>query len=91
MELNARIPEGYVEEKWENHLEHINLVGPNNRPKYDIIVVGSGLAGASAASSAAPAAPGASAASAAQKPRRAAGGGGAPAAGSGPRLGVSKH
>ncbi len=51
MELNARIPDGYVEEKWENHLEHINLVGPNNRPKYDIIVVGSGLAGASAASS----------------------------------------
>ncbi|MDG2201432.1 MAG: fumarate reductase/succinate dehydrogenase flavoprotein subunit [Phycisphaerales bacterium] len=51
MELNARIPEGPVDEKWERHLEHIKLVGPNNRPKYDVIVVGTGLAGASAASS----------------------------------------
>jgi len=51
MELNARIPDGPVDEKWERHLEHIKLVGPNNRPKYDVIVVGTGLAGASAAAS----------------------------------------
>lgn len=51
MELNARIPEGAVQDKWDHHLEHINLVGPNNRPQYDVIVVGSGLAGASAAAS----------------------------------------
>ena len=51
MELNAQIPEGPVDEKWERHLEHIKLVGPNNRPKYDVIVVGTGLAGASAGSS----------------------------------------
>ncbi|MCH2135852.1 MAG: fumarate reductase/succinate dehydrogenase flavoprotein subunit [Phycisphaerales bacterium] len=51
MNLDARIPDGPVQEKWSRHLEHAKLVGPNNRPKYDIIVVGSGLAGASAASS----------------------------------------
>ena len=51
MELNARIPDGPVQEKWERHLEHIKLVGPNNRPKYDVIVVGTGLAGGSAAAS----------------------------------------
>ena len=51
MELNARIPEGPIDEKWVHHLEHIKLVGPNNRRKYDIIVVGTGLAGAAAASS----------------------------------------
>ncbi len=36
---------------WETHREHLRLVGPRNRPKYRIIVVGTGLAGASAASS----------------------------------------
>jgi succinate dehydrogenase / fumarate reductase flavoprotein subunit len=51
MNLDAHIPEGPVPEKWERHLEHVKLVGPNNRPKYDIIVVGSGLAGGSAAAS----------------------------------------
>jgi succinate dehydrogenase / fumarate reductase flavoprotein subunit len=51
VELNAHIPDGPVPEKWERHLEHIKLVGPNNRPKYDIIVVGTGLAGGSAAAS----------------------------------------
>jgi len=51
MEFNANIPDGPIEQKWESHLEHIKLVGPNNRPKYDVIVIGSGLAGASAASS----------------------------------------
>ncbi|HCA38561.1 MAG TPA: fumarate reductase/succinate dehydrogenase flavoprotein subunit, partial [Phycisphaerales bacterium] len=51
MELDARIPDGPIDHKWDHHLEHIKLVGPNNRRKYDIIVVGAGLAGASAAAS----------------------------------------
>ncbi len=51
MQLDAKIPEGPIEEKWSSHLEQIRLVGPRNRPHYRIIVVGSGLAGASAASS----------------------------------------
>ena len=51
IEFDSQIPSGPLEDKWENHLEHVNLVGPRNRPTYDIIVVGTGLAGASAASS----------------------------------------
>ncbi len=51
MELDARIPPGAIEDKWETHLEHIRLVGPRNRPRYTIIVVGTGLAGAAAAPS----------------------------------------
>jgi len=51
MDLNARIPDGPIESKWENHVNHIRLVGPRNRPHYRVIVVGTGLAGASAASS----------------------------------------
>lgn len=51
MRLDAKIPEGPIEEKWETHCEHLRLVGPRNRPNYRVIVVGTGLAGASAASS----------------------------------------
>ncbi|TNF95108.1 MAG: fumarate reductase/succinate dehydrogenase flavoprotein subunit [Gammaproteobacteria bacterium] len=51
MLLDARIPPGPIEEKWAAHQEHIQLVGPRNRPDYRVIVVGTGLAGASAASS----------------------------------------
>ena len=51
MELNSKIPNVPIQEAWRTHLDSINLVGPKNRPKYDIIVVGSGLAGASAAAS----------------------------------------
>jgi len=51
MNYDAKIPEGPIDEKWEKHLEHVKLVGPNNRRTYNIIVVGTGLAGASAASS----------------------------------------
>ena len=51
MEFNSCIPDGPLEDKWDTHLEHVNLVGPRNRPSYDVIVVGTGLAGASAASS----------------------------------------
>lgn len=49
MKLDAKIPSGPLSEKWENHLKSIKLVAPNNRRKYEIIVVGSGLAGGSAA------------------------------------------
>ena len=49
MKLDARIPTGPIEQKWEEHLDGLRLVGPRNRPRYRLIVVGSGLAGASAA------------------------------------------
>lgn len=51
MNLNAQIPEGPIEEKWANYKFNAKLVNPTNRRKYRIIVVGSGLAGASAAAS----------------------------------------
>ncbi len=51
MELESKIPPGPIEFKWQAHLDHIRLVGPRNRPHYKVIVVGTGLAGASAASS----------------------------------------
>jgi succinate dehydrogenase / fumarate reductase flavoprotein subunit len=47
--LNARIPPGPLAQKWTNHKDHARLVAPNNRRKFEIIVVGSGLAGGSAA------------------------------------------
>ncbi|PIE72885.1 MAG: succinate dehydrogenase flavoprotein subunit [Deltaproteobacteria bacterium] len=49
MELNARIPEGSLEKKWDNHRFSNKLVNPANRRKYSAIVVGTGLAGGSAA------------------------------------------
>ena len=49
--LNSKIPEGAVAEKWTNYKAHQNLVNPANKRKLDIIVVGTGLAGASAAAS----------------------------------------
>ncbi len=49
--LNARIPEGRLEDKWQNFLDSCKLVNPNNKRKHTIIVVGTGLAGASAAAS----------------------------------------
>lgn len=51
MKLDSKIPEGYISEKWTKYKDHLKLVAPNNRPKIDIIVVGTGLAGASAAAS----------------------------------------
>lgn len=51
MELNARIPDGPLEQKWEKHTFDLKLVNPNNKRKYRILVVGSGLAGGSAAAS----------------------------------------
>jgi succinate dehydrogenase / fumarate reductase, flavoprotein subunit len=47
--LDAKVPSGPLEKKWDKHRGESKLVAPNNRPKFDIIVVGSGLAGASAA------------------------------------------
>jgi succinate dehydrogenase / fumarate reductase flavoprotein subunit len=49
MELNAKVPEGPIGDKWENHQFAMKLVNPANRRKYDVIVVGSGLAGGAAA------------------------------------------
>ena len=51
MELHAKVPSGPLEHKWEKHRFDMKLVSPTNKRKYRIIVVGSGLAGASAAAS----------------------------------------
>ena len=51
MELNSNIPDGPIEKKWETHKFNLKLVNPANKRKYKIIVVGTGLAGASAAAS----------------------------------------
>ena len=51
MSLDSKIPEGPLAEKWSKHKFNIKLVNPANKRKYDIIVVGTGLAGASAAAS----------------------------------------
>jgi succinate dehydrogenase / fumarate reductase flavoprotein subunit len=51
MELNARIPDGPIEKKWDRHRFEMKLVNPANKRKFTVIVVGSGLAGASAAAS----------------------------------------
>lgn len=48
---DSKIPDGPLEEKWNNHKQNIKLVAPNNKRKYTVIVVGTGLAGASAAAS----------------------------------------
>ena len=48
MELNSKIPPGPLAEKWDQHQFDIKLVNPANKRKYSVIVVGSGLAGASA-------------------------------------------
>ena len=47
--LDAKIPPGPLAQKWRSHRDHMRLVNPNNRRKFDVIVVGSGLAGGSAA------------------------------------------
>ncbi len=51
MQLDANIPVGPIDQKWDRHRFEMKLVNPANKRKYDIIVVGSGLAGASAAAS----------------------------------------
>ena len=49
MELNARIPDGPLSGKWDKARFEYKLVNPNNKRKFDVIIVGAGLAGASAA------------------------------------------
>jgi succinate dehydrogenase / fumarate reductase flavoprotein subunit len=49
MKLDAKIPSGPLAEKWSKHRNNIKLVNPANKRKFDVIVVGSGLAGGSAA------------------------------------------
>jgi succinate dehydrogenase / fumarate reductase, flavoprotein subunit len=49
--LDSKVPSGPLEKKWEKHQFESKLINPANRRKYEIIVVGSGLAGASAAAS----------------------------------------
>ena len=49
--LNARIPSGPIADKWQNCKNEMKLVSPNNKRKYDVIVVGTGLAGGAAAAS----------------------------------------
>ncbi len=51
MTLDSKIPEGPLHEKWDNYLHHAKLVSPANKKKLSVIVVGTGLAGASAAAS----------------------------------------
>ncbi|MBI2070254.1 MAG: fumarate reductase/succinate dehydrogenase flavoprotein subunit [Elusimicrobia bacterium] len=50
-ELNSRIPSGPLDQKWDKHRFDLKLVNPANKRKFDIVVVGTGLAGASAAAS----------------------------------------
>ena len=47
--LDPKIPPGPLAQKWRNHRDHSRLVSPNNRRQFEVIVVGSGLAGGSAA------------------------------------------
>ena len=49
--LNSKVPEGAIAEKWSNHKAAIRVVSPANKRKLEVIVIGTGLAGASAAAS----------------------------------------
>ena len=51
VKLESKIPSGPIESKWENHKFDMKLVNPANKRKHSVIVVGTGLAGASAAAS----------------------------------------
>ena len=51
MTLESKVPDGPLHEKWDNRKSQYSLVAPNNKPDYDIIVVGTGLSGASSAAS----------------------------------------
>lgn len=51
MNLDSNIPEGPLADKWSNHKFKMKLVNPANRRKYNVIVIGSGLAGGAAAAS----------------------------------------
>src|SRR3989339_1971470 len=49
IKLDSKVPAGTLAEKWTNHKFNMKLINPANKRKFDIIVVGTGLAGASAA------------------------------------------
>ena len=49
--LDSKIPSGSLEQKWVDYKGHVKLVNPANKRKLEVIVVGTGLAGASAAAS----------------------------------------
>src|SRR5436853_2620703 len=49
--LDAKIPSGPIDKKWDKHRFEMKLVNPANKRKYDVIIVGTGLAGASASAS----------------------------------------
>src|SRR5512133_3374085 len=49
--LDGKVPSGPIEDKWTRHKFNMKLVSPSNKPRFTIIVVGTGLAGASAAAS----------------------------------------
>ena len=51
MKFDAKTPSGPLDQKWSRHKFNVKLVNPANKRKYEIIVVGTGLAGASAAAS----------------------------------------
>src|ERR1043166_2744555 len=49
MKLESKVPEGPLAQKWDRHRFEMKLVNPANKRKYHVLVVGTGLAGASAA------------------------------------------
>ena len=51
MKLDSKVPQGSLSDKWTKYKSSIPLVAPNNKRRLDVIVVGTGLAGASAAAS----------------------------------------
>jgi succinate dehydrogenase / fumarate reductase flavoprotein subunit len=51
MNLDSKIPEGPLEQKWDSFKSNMKLINPSNKRKYKVLVVGTGLAGASAAAS----------------------------------------
>ncbi len=51
MKLDPKVPEGPIQEKWDKHRFNMKLVNPSNKRKFKILIVGTGLAGASAAAS----------------------------------------
>ncbi len=51
MKLESKVPSGPLNSKWTDYKDHLRLVNPNNKRKFTVLVVGSGLAGASAAAS----------------------------------------
>jgi succinate dehydrogenase / fumarate reductase flavoprotein subunit len=51
MSLNAKLPQGSIENRWNDYKGHVKLVNPANKRKIEVIIIGTGLAGASAAAS----------------------------------------